>query len=257
MNLENLMNRKKSNLLNIYFTAGFPELNSLPEILMALEEAGVDMVEIGVPYSDPISDGPTIQKSNAIAIENGITMGKIFNQLSISSFNIPVILMAYFNSVYQFGIENFCQRCQKCNIDSVIVPDLPIDHYEREYSKKFQHYGIEPVFLITPETEIERLEYIDRKSRRFIYAVSSSSTTGQKKHIQGAQSYLERINSLNLQSPVLVGFNIKSSADYKFVCSYVNGGIIGSAFINHISNASNLRSSVLQFVSSIKENVLV
>lgn len=251
--LQELFQQNKKPLLNIYFTAGFPQLDSLPVLLNSLEEAGADMVEIGIPYSDPISDGPTIQHSNSIALKNGISLELIFDQLKTSSSKIPKIMMGYFNTVLQFGVETFCKKCASNDIAAVILPDLPLDIYQMKYQTIFENYGLNMIFLITPETSDERIHYIDRNSSSFIYAVSSSGTTGTKKGIQGAEDYLKRIQKLDLKSPVMVGFNISSPEDFQFASKYTRGGIIGSAFIKHLEKSKDLSQDIHQFIQYIKQ----
>lgn len=251
--LQELFQQNKKPLLNIYFTAGFPQLDSLPVLLNSLEEAGADMVEIGIPYSDPISDGPTIQHSNSIALKNGISLELIFDQLKTSSSKIPKIMMGYFNTVLQFGVETFCKKCASNGIAAVILPDLPLDIYQMKYQTIFENYGLNMIFLITPETSDERIHYIDRNSSSFIYAVSSSGTTGTKKGIQGAEDYLKRIQKLDLKSPVMVGFNISSPEDFQFASKYTRGGIIGSAFIKHLEKSKDLSQDIHQFIQYIKQ----
>jgi len=252
MTLKELLSEKQNGLLNIYFTAGFPQLNSLPVLLESLEEAGADMVEIGIPFSDPISDGPTIQQSNSKALENGIYLDLIFQQLESSSAKIPKIMMGYFNSVLQFGVEDFCIRCQKTGISGLILPDLPLEIYQQKYKSIFNKYGLHFILLITPETSNERIRTIDKNSSAFIYAVSSSGTTGTKKGIQGAGKYLQRIQELQLKHPVLVGFNIGGPEDFQFANRYGQGAIIGSAFIKHISTSKDLKKACKTFISYIK-----
>jgi tryptophan synthase alpha chain len=217
--IRNLFEQKKEPLLNLYFTAGFPALESMPEILTGMQEGGTDMVEIGISYSDPISDGPTIQNSNSIAIKNGITTDLIFQQLSTCTSTIPKIMMGYFNLVFLYGIEKFCKNCQENGIQDVILPDLPLSIYQEKYQVTFEKYGIALIFLITPETSEERIRYIDNCSTSFIYAVSSSSTTGKGTGIKSAENYLSRLQKMNLKSPIMVGFNISSKADFDFVTS--------------------------------------
>lgn len=241
-------------LLNIYFSAGYPHLDSLPEILVALEESGVDMVEIGMPYSDPLSDGPTIQNSSSEAIKNGISTDLIFDQIAKSKTSIPKIMMGYFNAVLQYGIERFCIQCKEHDIKNLILPDLPIDVYEEQYKSVFDTYGIAMVFLVTPQTSVERIHYIDSLGSAFIYVVSSSSTTGGSKGLQSAEEYLKRIKSMNLKTPLMIGFNISSNRDFKLACTYASGAIIGSAFIRHITGSTNLSSDINQFVQQIKSN---
>ena len=251
MNLKDLFKNKKKPLLNIYFTAGFPHIGSMLPILEGLETAGVDIVEIGLPYSDPLSDGPTIQKSSSIAIQNGITTDFVFEQLSITPTTLPKIIMGYFNAIFLYGVEAFCQKCKACNISGVILPDLPIDVYLEQYQSIFNTYEIDFIFLITPETSEDRIRQIDAISNAFIYAVSSSSTTGNNKGIKGAKSYLERLQNMNLSTPLMVGFNISSKEDFEFATSYTAGGIIGSAFIKHIAESQQIKTDTIQFVQSI------
>lgn len=252
MSLQELFIKTKSPLLNIYFTAGFPHVDSMPEILAGLKEAGVDMVEIGMPYSDPLSDGPTIQNSNSIAISNGITTDKIFEQLDCFPSKINKIIMAYFNSVFQFGIDKFCARCQACGISGVILPDLPLDIYLEKYKTIFERHSISVIFLITPETSEERIRHIDQCSTSFIYVVSSSSTTGKETGIQSAKPYLDRLNEMHLKSPLMVGFNISTKEDFNFASNHTAGGIIGSAFIKSIKKSNNLKKDIHSFIKSIR-----
>jgi tryptophan synthase alpha chain len=250
--LKDLFKNRTTPLLNIYFTAGFPHIDSMPQVLKTLEEAGVNMVEIGMPYSDPISDGPTIQKSSEIAIRNGITTDLIFEQLFKSDAQIPKVMMGYFNAVYQYGVEKFCKNCQKNNIEGVILPDLPIPVYLEKYKAIFEQYRITPIFLITPETSEERIRYIDECSSLFIYAVSSSSTTGKVTGIKSAEAYLERLQAMELKNPIMVGFNIATKEDFDFATQYAAGGIIGSAFIKSINESENLEKDIQLFIQSIR-----
>jgi len=254
MRLEELFKNAQKPLLNIYFTAGSPQLNSMPEILAGLEQANVDMVEIGMPYSDPLSDGPTIQNSSSIAIKNGITTDQIFEQLAQCNSNISKIMMGYYNAVYLYGVEKFCKKCKETGISGAILPDLPIDIYQEKYRAMFDQYGISAIFLITPETSEDRIRYIDDCSSSFIYAVSSSSTTGKGTGIQSAKDYLYRLEKMKLKSPLMVGFNISTKEDFDFASSYTAGGIIGSAFIKHIANSNNLKKHTIDFINQIREN---
>ncbi len=251
--LQKLFKNTNEPLLNIYFTAGYPQLNSMPEILEGLVNAGVDMVEIGIPYSDPLSDGPTIQNSSSIAIKNGITTDMIFDQLSKCPSNISKIMMGYYNAVYLYGVEKFCKKCKENGVSGIILPDLPIDIYLKEYKDIFEKYGISNIFLITPETTESRIRYIDECSTSFIYAVSSSSTTGKGTGIQSAETYLRRLKEMNLTNPLMVGFNISTKEDFDFASSFTAGGIIGSAFIKHITNSRNLTQDTQTFINSIRE----
>jgi len=251
MTLNEKLEQKPNGLLNIYCTAGYPQLNDLPTIVNALHEAGVDMVEIGIPYSDPIADGPTIQESNGIALANGITMEKIFEQLELCNPEIPKILMGYFNPVLQFGLERFCKRAQETGVDAVILPDLPMDVYERQYKALFEEYGLSNIFLITPQTSLDRIKQIDALSTSWIYAISSSSTTGKAQGLGTAGSYLEGLKSLPVSKPILVGFNISTAADLSLVHEHAQGGIIGSAFIRHLKGKADVAQATKEFVHSI------
>lgn len=251
MTIREVFKTDKQKLLNIYFTAGFPEKESLTEIIPATEQAGVDMVEIGIPYSDPLSDGPTIQDSSAIALSNGITIDDIFRQLGEVEVRLPLVMMGYFNVLLQYGVEKFCNQCEKYGVSGLILPDLPMEYYFENYEQLFKDHGISNIFLITPETSEDRIRLIDKYSEAFIYAVSSSSTTGSKSGIEDAESYLERINQMNLTTPVMVGFNIRSNKDFEFAGRYTRGAIIGSAYIKHISKSENLDSDTHKFVKSI------
>ena len=255
MTIRELFKQSKRPLLNIYFTAGFPELNSMPVLLDSLKTSGVDMVEIGIPYSDPLSDGPVIQNSSAIALNNGINLGLIFEQLTASPTSIPKIMMGYFNTVLQYGVTRFCEKCEHTGVSGIILPDLPIDIYLNKYQAIFEKHGLSNIFLITPETSEERIRYIDRHSTSFIYAVSSSGTTGKTKGIQGASNYLKRISQMNLSHSLMVGFNISTAEDFAFAANYARGGIIGSAFIKHIRNGTALSRDAADFVEMICKGI--
>ena len=254
MSLINLFSNPRHPLLNIYCTAGFPKIDSLPTILKGLEEAGADIIEIGIPYSDPLSDGPTIQESSQLALQNGITLDLIFSQLNNFESNVPKILMGYFNTVLTYGVEKFCSKCEEHNIEGVILPDLPIDVYQEKYKPLFEHYNLSFIFLVTPNTETDRIRAIDELSTSFIYAVSSASTTGSSKGIKGSRAYFERLQSLNIKTPVMIGFNIKNKEDFDFASQYSSGGIIGSAFIKHIKNSTDLHEDTTNFIHSIRKN---
>ena len=252
--LKKVLETKKEGLLNIYCTAGYPELNDLPTIVNALHDAGVDMVEIGIPYSDPIADGETIQQSNAVALKNGITIDLIFEQLEQCNKDISKIVMTYFNPVFKYGLEYFCQQCQKVGVDGLIIPDLPLDLYQSMYEKLFKKYRLSSVFLITPQTSPERLKFIDDLSSTFIYAVSSSSTTGKITGINKSDTYLSGLKDLCLKHPILVGFNISSSEDLAHVNQHAQGGIIGSAFIKHLRGNKSLEEACHSFVRQMMKD---
>jgi len=249
--LKNTLYGKQKGLLNIYCTAGYPDLEDMPTIVNALHDAGADMVEIGMPYSDPIADGPTIQESNKIALANGITIERIFEQLKRCRPEIPKILMGYFNPVMQYGMEKFCARCAETGVDGLILPDLPIEIYERKYKALFEAHGLSNIFLITPQTSVERIRKIDSLSSTFIYAVSSASTTGKGDGLASAANYLEGLKSLPVTHPVLVGFNISEPHDLELVHRHAGGGIIGSAFIKFLKGKKDVAEASKNFVDFI------
>lgn len=250
-----LFSRKKEGVLNVYYTAGYPGLHDTLTVLKALQEAGADIVEIGMPYSDPVADGPTIQQSNDIALQNGMTVKLLFEQLAAmrKQVHIPVLLMGYLNPVIQFGIENFCARCKEIGVDGVILPDMPMQVYLEEYKPIFDGYGLLNTFLITPQTSPERIRQIDSLSEGFIYMVSSASVTGSTKGIQQEQeNYFRRIKDMQLQNPTMIGFGISDHASFEKACQYANGAIIGSAFIKALQQSTDLQKDILHFVRDIK-----
>ncbi|MEO1030167.1 MAG: tryptophan synthase subunit alpha [Bacteroidota bacterium] len=247
---QKLQENKK--LLSIYFTAGYPNLNDTVNIIKDLETSGVDMIEIGLPFSDPLADGPTIQASSTAALKNGMTTETLFEQLKDvrASVSIPLIIMGYFNPVLQYGVEAFCKKCQELGIDGVILPDLPVDVYDEHYKTTFEKYGLINVFLITPQTSEERIRYIDSISNGFIYMVSSASTTGAKSGFGDTQTdYFKRIASLHLKNPQIVGFGISNNETFTKATQYAKGAIIGSAFIKHLTNKGI--NSIESFVNRI------
>ncbi len=228
----------KGKLLSIYFTAGYPALNDTAKIIRDLEKNGVDMIEIGLPFSDPLADGPTIQASSTAALKNGMTSEILFEQLKDirESVSIPLIIMGYFNPILQYGVEAFCKKCQETGVDGLIIPDLPVDVYHEEYQETFEKYGLINVFLITPQTSEGRIRFIDKVSKGFIYMVSSASVTGSGKGFGDTQTeYFERINNMNLSNPQIVGFGIKDSETFDQATKTAKGAIIGSAFIKHLT----------------------
>lgn len=230
-------NAKK--LLSIYFTAGYPELDDTVSIIKELESSGVDMIEIGLPFSDPLADGPTIQASSTQALENGMTTELLFDQLTDirKDVDIPLLIMGYFNPMLQYGIEDFCKKCAEKGIDGLIIPDLPVDVYQQDYSHVFEKYGLINVFLITPQTTDDRIRYIDSISKGFIYMVSSASTTGAINSFDQTQDdYFERINKLDLKTPQIVGFGISNHETFMQATSHASGAIIGSAFVKFLKN---------------------
>ena len=229
--------KEEKKILSVYFTAGFPRLDDTLKIISNLEKCNVDLIEVGIPFSDPLADGETIQRSSKKAIENGMTINKLFSQLKHfrKKVNIPVILMGYLNPIMQFGIEKFCLKSKEIGIDGLIIPDLPIEIFLEEYFELFNKIDLFNIFLITPQTSEERIKLIDRNSKGFIYMVSSSSITGSKKNLEDASfKYFDKISKMNLNNPSIVGFGISNRKTYEKVIEKSKGAIIGSAFINFI-----------------------
>lgn len=238
MNRINLKLQENKKLLSIYFTAGFPNLNDTVSIIQELEKSGVDMIEIGLPFSDPLADGPTIQESSTKALENGMTTKLLFEQLKDirKSVGIPLLIMGYFNPILQFGINEFCQKCAETGIDGVIIPDLPLTVFEQEYKTVFEYYNLKNIFLITPQTSEERIRKMDSISDSFIYMVSSSSTTGSQNAFgENQKKYFERIAKMKLKNPQIVGFGISDKTTFLEATRYQKGAIIGSNFVKFIS----------------------
>ncbi|GAA4849143.1 tryptophan synthase subunit alpha [Algivirga pacifica] len=253
--IDQLFQAKSEGILNIYFTAGYPSLEDTNTILEALQSSGADLIEIGIPYSDPVADGPTIQESNQQALENGMTMHKLFEQLQgfREKVQVPVVLMGYFNPVVQYGIEAFCEKCREVGIDGVILPDLPIREYTEVYKPIFEKNGLHNVFLITPQTSEERILSIDANTEGFIYMVSSASITGAKSDVTDVQKeYFKRVNAMNLKNPRLIGFGISNQETFEEACEHAQGAIIGSAFIKLLSQSENLTEDITAFVKDIK-----
>lgn len=248
---EKLQEDKK--LLSIYFTAGYPNVDDIVTIIQNLENSGVDMIEIGLPFSDPLADGPTIQASSTQALKNGMTSEILFDQLKDirKKVNIPLIIMGYFNPMLQYGVEAFCKKCAEIGIDGLIIPDLPVDVYHQEYQSIFDKYGLINVFLITPQTSVERINYIDSISNGFIYMVSSASVTGSQSGFGDEQtSYFKRIADMNLNNPQIVGFGISNNETFAQATQYTKGAIIGSAFIKHLTDEGVKK--IDDFIKTIK-----
>ncbi|MEO5683771.1 MAG: tryptophan synthase subunit alpha [Chitinophagaceae bacterium] len=251
--INQLFQQKKQNVLNVYCTAGYPQLHSTLEVMKALQDSGADIIELGMPYSDPLADGPVIQHSSSIALENGMTIEKLFGQLQGFRKEIytPVILMGYMNPVLQYGFEKFCQHAAALPIDGLILPDLPEHEFENEYGPIMQRYGLDFIFLVTPETSEERIKKLDQLSTGFLYAVSSSSTTGSNKNMTDVNAYLQRLKSYQLKNPVLVGFGIKDKASFDAACQHANGAIIGTAFIKALEHSENIGQTTASFIKDI------
>ena len=253
MNRINLKIQDEKKLLSIYFTAGFPKLNDTVTIIQELEKNGVDMIEIGLPFSDPLADGPTIQESSTISIENGMKTTLLFEQLKDirKSVQIPLIIMGYFNPMMQFGMEKFCQKCAEVGIDGLIIPDLPLHVYETEYKAIFEKYNLKNIFLITPQTSNKRIQQIDSISDSFIYMVSSAAVTGSQSGFGSEQmDYFKGIADLNLKNQQIVGFGIKDKTTFNQATEFQKGAIIGSAFISFLKN--NPISNIKEFINKIK-----
>ncbi len=253
MNRINQKLNEDKKLLSIYFTAGYPNINDTSKIIQDLEKNGVDMIEIGLPFSDPLADGPTIQASSTAALKNGMHTELLFEQLEgiRKTVSIPLIMMGYFNPVLQYGVEAFCKKCQEIGVDGIILPDLPLDVYQEEYEAIFKKYGLINVFLITPQTSDERIRQIDEASDGFIYMVSSSSTTGAKSGFgDETEAYFDRINKMKLKNPQIVGFGISNSETFNQATKKTKGAIIGSAFIKHLTQ--NGADKIDEFVKGIR-----
>lgn len=254
--IQHLFDQHPKRVLNVYFTAGYPHLDSTIEIIKQLDASGVDLIEIGMPYSDPLADGPIIQESSSKALSNGMSIELLFKQLSaLRSFtSIPVVLMGYMNPVLQFGFDRFCQEASKCGIDGLILPDMPVIEFQRTYSSVLKKNHLNMVFLVTPETPEERVRLLDRCSSGFLYAVSSSSTTGKDKDFSRVEQYLSKLKSYNLSNPILVGFGIHNADTFNAVTQLADGAIIGSAFISILTDKGVDPATINDFVKSIKGN---
>ena len=254
MNRINQIFERKENLLSIYFTAGFPRIDDTVKIIKELDKSQVDIIEIGLPFSDPLADGPTIQKSSEKALSNGMTTNLLFDQLKDLRKipDIPVVIMGYFNPILQYGIEKFCSNCKDVGIDGLIIPDLPADIFKKNYKIIFEKYKLNMMFLITPQTSNERISLIDDLSKGFIYMVSSYSVTGAKDGFDKYQiEYFKRIKKLNLSNPLLIGFGISNKKTFQAACQNSNGAIIGSAYIKYIENHGV--SKTRDFIKLIKD----
>lgn len=247
----NIQTQKK---LNIYFTAGIPKLEDTTEIMKTIQNSGADYMEIGMPYSDPVADGEVIQKAHEIALKNGMTIAKLFEQLKTvkEEIKIPVVLMGYINPVLSFGFENFCKECADSGVSGLIIPDLPPIEFEKNYSEILKKYNLNFTFLVTPETSEKRIKYLDELSSGFLYAVSSSSTTGNENKEVKNEDYLTHLSELDLKNPVFIGFGIKDKTDFENVTEKAEGGIIGTAFVKILLGSEDWKQKGGDFIHSIK-----
>ena len=253
--IQKLFSEKKGNILNVFYTAGFPNLTDTVAIAHHLQQAGADIIEIGIPFSDPIADGPVIQESNKIALDNGMTLKILLQQVKEvrSKVNLPVILMGYINPIMQYGIEKFCKDATAAGVDGVILPDMPLDEYQAEYRSIFESYGLSNTFLISPTTSEKRIRQIDDATDGFIYAVSSSSTTGAKQGFSPEQEdYFKKLKSLKLKNPFLIGFGISNHQTFSKASEYASGAIVGSAFISLLRDSKDLNGEIQKFIKDLR-----
>ncbi len=248
-----MFSKKTSRVLNVYCTAGYPHLDSTLPVMRALQNNGADLIELGMPYSDPLADGPVIQASGGVALQNGMTIANLFEQLKEfrQDVKLPVLLMGYMNPVLQYGFEKFCADAAEVGVDGLILPDLPQYEFETEYGAIIKKYSLDFIFLVTPETSDERIKELDALSSGFLYAVSSSSTTGKDKDFNAVETYLQKLQGLHLQNPVLVGFGIKDKQTFDAACRHANGAIIGTAYIKALEQAENLEIATKEFLGKI------
>ena len=253
--ITNLFETKKAGILSVYFTAGYPQLNDTITILRELEAKGVNMVEVGIPFSDPMADGPVIQESSTVALRNGMSIRLLFKQLKEirQTVQIPIILMGYLNPIMQYGFEAFCQSCVEVGVDGMIIPDLPYADYMADYKAIADRYDLKMIMLITPETSEERVRLIDAHTSGFIYMVSSAATTGaQQSFNEQKQAYFRRINAMNLRNPRLVGFGISNKATFEAAASNSSGAIIGSKFVQLLKSEPTIAGAVDQLLEALK-----
>ncbi|MBD0332967.1 MAG: tryptophan synthase subunit alpha [Chitinophagaceae bacterium] len=251
--LQRLFQQKQQQVLNIYCTAGYPQLNTTLSVMKALQKFGADIIELGMPYSDPLADGPVIQASSAKALQNGMTITKLFEQLQnfTEEIRLPIVLMGYLNPLLQYGFEKFCSKAAEVGLDGLIIADIPMYEYEREHKHIVDQHGLNFIFLVTPETSDERIRKLDEMSTGFLYAVSSSSITGKDKDFSAVENYLRWLQSMNLKNPILVGFGIKDKQTFDAACKYANGAIIGTAYIKALENSTDVEDTTRRFLQSI------
>lgn len=251
--LSELFARKKKNVVNVYCTAGYPHLESTLQVMKALQSNGADLIELGMPYSDPLADGPVIQASGSKALQNGMTIATLFDQLKNfrKDITVPVVLMGYLNPLLQYGFEAFCAKAAEVGIDGLIIPDIPMFEFEKEYGAVIKKHGLDFIFLVTPETSEERVRKLDTLSTGFLYAVSSSSITGSDKDFSPVKAYLQRLQAMNLMNPVLVGFGIKDKETFDAVAAYSSGAIIGTAYIRALEEGIDVEGATKKFLGEV------
>ncbi len=252
--IDKLFQEKSKNILSVYFTAGYPNLNDTVGVIQSLENNGVDMLEIGVPFSDPMADGPVIQSSGSQALKNGMTLKVLFSQLTDirETVAIPLVLMSYLNPIIRFGFDNYCKEAVRCGVDGLIIPDLPFAEYMESYKSIAESYGLHVIMLITPETSDERIRLIDQNTSGFIYMVSSASVTGAKNSFSEENlSYFRRVNELNLNNPRLIGFGISNKGTFNAACKESSGAIIGSKFISLLNNENTIEGASKKLIEVI------
>ena len=252
--IDQLFQRKDKGILSVFFTAGYPQRNDTASVIESLEKNGADLIEIGIPFSDPMADGPVIQASNTVALENGMSVKLLFEQLSDirEKVSLPLILMGYLNPIMQFGFERFCEKAAECGIDGIIIPDLPFAEYMDSYKAIAEKNGLHVVMLITPETSEERIRLIDEHTKGFIYMVSSASVTGAKKTFGDTNlAYFRRVNAMNLRNPRLIGFGISNKTTFDAACEEASGAIIGSRFVTLLGSESTVDAAVRHLLNDI------
>ena len=256
--IKELFKKKDKNILSVFYTAGFPTLDSTTDIAKTLQEAGADIIEIGIPFSDPVADGPTIQESNKVALDNGMTLKILVEQVKEirkEKVTVPIILMGYLNPVMQYGIEKFVKDASKAGVDGLIIPDMPIYEFEEKYKDLFAEHNLCNTFLISPTTSDDRIRRIDAITNGFIYAVSASSTTGARNQFADDQiQYFDKLKKAQLNNPYLIGFGISNNETFSKASEYSYGAIVGSAFINLLKESQNRQNDIVQFVQRIKGN---
>lgn len=251
--LDTLFAKKQNNILSIYFTAGYPKIDSTIEILSHLQDAGVDFVEIGMPFSDPLADGPVIQESSSVALQNGMSLEVLFQQLQgvRNHISMPIILMGYYNPVFKYGVEAFCKKAAEVGVDGLIIPDMPIEEY-LENKALFDACNLSNILLITPQTSAERLAHVDSTASGFVYAVSSFATTGSNKQTAMSQEYMTKLKNTKFKNPTIIGFGIKDNASFTNACSVANGAIVGTQFVKLLQTEGVNKNAITQFISSIR-----